>query len=353
MDAKSTKQFNSIVNYPLEVLWFSDKRSHVIIYRGNVAKENSAYVNVPHTNVVISTACTPALRQLFSDKTNRELVDIEALPRCSNTIPAAIRKFLGVRRRHGRKKQKISSKSGKPKESVHGIKRILVVDDDVQHCKFARRALTRRGYDVRTVHSGEDCLNYIARHGLPHLALIDIQMPGVNGIDLSKHLHTFSDLPIIMFTAVDTHETIANTISLYAEDYIIKPCSAAELQARVKRVLSRFGGFAYAHNNRIQVDEGLYVDFFARKIISTGKGMQPLTPIEAKLLYILMRHDGQTVTTEFLINRLWPDPSQSEHLHVFIYRLRQKMEPNPKSPIYIHTKRGVGYRFTLPSHYSR
>lgn len=350
MNEKSTKQFKSLGQYPLQVLWFSQKRSHVIFFRGTAMVEEDTYVNVPHTNVVISTACIDALRRLFTELSNRELFEIGALPRCSNTIPAAIRKYLGARSAHGRKKHKKPTAIAAPLTGLNDGKRILVVDDDLQHCKFAKRALMRCDYDVCTVQSGEECLTFIARHGLPHLALIDIQMPGMNGIDLSKRLHKFSDLPIIMFTAVDTNTTIAETITHYAEDYIVKPCSAAELEARVGRVLSRVGDFAYALNNRIRVDDVLQVDFYARKAFVTEKGVQPLTPVETKLLYVLMRHAGQVVTNSFLKNRLWPEGDHSEQLHVFIYRIRQKIEPNPNKPVYIHTKRGVGYRFMRPQH---
>ena len=99
-------------------------------------------------------------------------------------------------------------------------------------------------------------------------------------------------------------------------------------------------------NNRIQVDEVLQVNFYARKVYVAGKGTRSLTPIETKLLYILMRHAGKIVTNEFLINRLWQDDSYGDQLHVFVYRIRQKIEPDPKNPVYIQTKRGVGYRFT-------
>ncbi|MCP4423461.1 MAG: response regulator transcription factor [Chloroflexi bacterium] len=226
--------------------------------------------------------------------------------------------------------------------------RILAVDDSPLILRVVSVTLEDAGFQVSTAASGEEALELISRFGLPHLALVDINMPpGMDGFEFCDTVHEYSDLPIIMLTAIDHEETIIDAIEQYAEDYITKPFNAGELIARVRRVLRRIGDFAYTLDPVTDVDERLSIDFPGRKAIMNGKDIL-LTPTEAKLLYILMRSAGRTVTTDFLRRRLWPmERANEERLRVYVHRLRRKIESQSPSRQYISSERGIGYSFTV------
>ena len=224
--------------------------------------------------------------------------------------------------------------------------RILVLDDNFSMLRLVSTALQKSGFQVSTASSAEEGLDLIRRHGLPHLALVDIHMPyGMNGFEFCESVLAYSDLPIIMLTAVDEDETIIQTIDQYAEDYITKPFNPGELVARVRRVLRRIGDFAYTLTAETVVDGRLKVSFPFQRVYIDGNEVA-LTPTETKLLYILMRNAGQTVTTDFILRRLWPmETVYEDRLRVYVHRLRRKIESRPEEPAYILSQRGVGYSF--------
>lgn len=224
---------------------------------------------------------------------------------------------------------------------------ILVVDDSAMILRLVSIALEDAGFKVSTVLSGEAGLEFIQRFGLPHLALVDINMPpGMDGFEFCETVSEFCDLPIIMLTAINHEETIIQAIDQFAEDYIIKPFNTGELVSRVRRVLRRIGDFRYTYDPITKIDDYLAVDFPNRRVIVAGEDVS-LTPTETKLLYILIRSAGRTVTTDFLLRRLWPLERVSEdRLRVNIHRVRRKIEAEGGQP-YIASERGVGYSFTI------
>lgn len=225
------------------------------------------------------------------------------------------------------------------------LQRILVVDDDAAIRRLVQDKLEGAGYEVFAAASGQAALDVIGRRGMPHLAIVDLNMPGMNGFQFCEAIQQFSDLPIIMLSAVDEEETIIQGINRYAEDYVTKPFSPRELVARVERVLRRIGDFAYTLELSTQVDPRLAVDFPHQSAVVDGQAIA-LTPTETKLLYLLMRNAGRVVTTDFLLRRLWPMEEVFEDtLRVHVHRLRQKLEPVPSRPIYVLTERGLGYSF--------
>jgi DNA-binding response OmpR family regulator len=225
------------------------------------------------------------------------------------------------------------------------LQRILVVDDDPAIRRLLRDKLDASGYEVWTAASGNEALEVIGRRGMPHLAVVDINMPGMNGLRFCEAVLQFSDLPIIMLSAIDEEETIVGSISRYAEDYVTKPFSPRELAARAQRVLRRVADYGYTTGVVTEVDDYLSIDIPHQRAIVNGRPVQ-LTPTETKLLYLLMRNAGHTVTTEFLLRRLWPmDEVFEDSLRVHVHRLRHKIEPSPSRPRYILTERGVGYSF--------
>ena len=227
--------------------------------------------------------------------------------------------------------------------------RILIVDDDPAILRMVSDKLDRQGFKVFTATNGEEALAVIGRHGLPHLAIVDINMPGMNGFEFCRAVQAYTDLPVILLSAVDEEETVILGIEQFAEDYVTKPFSPRELVARVQRVLRRIGDFAYTLAPVTKVDDRLAVDFVHQQALLDGESIS-LTPTDTKLLYILMRNAGRTVTTGFLLRRMWPlEEVFEDTLRVHVHRLRQKIQADPAQLQYIITERGVGYRFVHES----
>lgn len=235
-------------------------------------------------------------------------------------------------------------------DTVHQT--IIAVDDNAYTLRIVQHTLTQAGYQVFTALSGEDAVKIIAERGLPHLAVVDLHMPsGMSGFEFCRTIHQYSDIPVIMLTAVNEENTVLEGLEKHAEDYMVKPFSPGELVARVSRVLQRIGHFEYALQPVIKVDDRLKIDFPDRRAIVAGESVL-LTPTETKLLYILMRNAGHIVTTEYILRRLWPDePAYEDRLHVHLHRLRRKIEDNEDMtrPRYIVSERGSGYVFYPPN----
>ncbi|MFL6193332.1 MAG: response regulator transcription factor [Thermoanaerobaculia bacterium] len=224
-------------------------------------------------------------------------------------------------------------------------RRILAIEDDPDILRLIRRELEAAGFEVWACPSAESALDTMSHKGVPHLALVDILLPGLDGLALALRLHEWSDLPIIMLTSVDEEETVVQAIERFAEDYIRKPFKPREMVARVERVFRRIGDFGYALQPMVRVDDYLSIDFAHQKAVVNRRDV-PLTSTETKLLYVLMRSAGRVVATDFLVRRLWPgDEVFEDTLRVHVHRLRGKIEPEPSRPRYVVTERGTGYRF--------
>lgn len=230
-------------------------------------------------------------------------------------------------------------------EEPDGAHRILVVDDDADIASLVQMTLEEEGLDVKTANSAKEAFDKIARDGLPHLAVVDIRMPGIDGLEFARKVQKYSDLPVIMLTAIDEEDTVVKAINEVAEDYVTKPFTPKVLAARVKRVIRRMGDFAFRLEAITVIDDRLAINFADKKALIDEQPV-PLTPTETKLLHILIRSARRTVTTEYLLRRLWPlDEVFEDTLRVHIHRLRQKVEPDPASPRYLITQRGIGYSF--------
>jgi len=224
------------------------------------------------------------------------------------------------------------------------LRRVLCVDDDRDILRILHHALVDAGFDVITASGGLSALEVIERRGLPDLAVVDICMPDLDGLELGRRIHSFCDLPIILLTAVNDEETVVQAIERVAEDYVVKPFRPRELVARVNRVMRRSGDFSLGGGREIEVDAGLRVDLVGQRVIVQGRE-QPLTPTESKILSILIQRLGHTVHNEYLLSRVWPfEEVFEEALRVHVHRLRQKIEADPRHPRRLLTKRGVGYR---------
>ncbi len=224
-------------------------------------------------------------------------------------------------------------------------RRVLAVDDDPSIRKIVQASLETADLEVWPAESGQQALEIIETRGLPHLAVIDIKMPGMTGLQLSAKIQEFLDLPIIMLTAVNNTQTEVHAINQLAEDYVTKPFTPEVLVARVQSLLRRIADFSYASEPKIQIDQRLAIEF-ARQIAYVDGRVVELTPTETKLLYILMRGAGHTLLTDYLLQRLWPREEVFEDaLRTHVYRLRKKIEASTRCPKYVLTRRGLGYSF--------
>ncbi|MDM8526815.1 response regulator transcription factor [Anaerolineales bacterium HSG24] len=223
--------------------------------------------------------------------------------------------------------------------------RILVVDDEPLMRQLLQDILVLANFEVMVAKSGQEALGIIANQGILHLAIVDINMPKMSGLELCEKIQAFIDLPVILVTAMDDEDTLVKGIEYYAEDYIIKPFRPRVLLARVRRILSRAYRSPQSFSRTIKIDAHLTIDFGKREA-NVAKKIISLTPIENKLLHVLVQNSNQIITTEFLLQRLWPlDEMFADTLRVHIHRLRHKIETTPNKPQYIVTERGVGYRF--------
>ena len=222
---------------------------------------------------------------------------------------------------------------------------LLLVDDNRDLLRLLQRRLEHDGYQVVATEDGRQALLALERQ-IPDLAILDLVMPGMDGFELAAEIKKRGDVPIIFLTAVGEVKTRVEGIRSYAEDYIVKPFDYQELLARVQRVLRRTAGQTSLREPLVVVDDDLSLDF-GRAEAHTSQGVIKLSVTEAKLLYHLVRHAGHTVPLNTLVARIWgyADETGPEALRVAIYRLRRKLEPDPKKPRYILTDREVGYRF--------
>ena len=229
--------------------------------------------------------------------------------------------------------------------------RILIVDDDAMAREILKRILEHAGYEVMTAGSGPEALRKL-HEGIPHLVVVDLMMPEMDGFELCRRIKSHLDVPIVILSAVAAVESKVEGLQMYAEDYIVKPFEKEELVARVQRVLRRYGESAGVEQPEVVIDQDLQINFVQHW--ARVKGQQvTLTPTESKLLFLLVRNAGRVVTNETLLAKAWAGDEEAyeEGLRVHISRLRSKIESNPSKPVYIQTKRGVGYRFSAKVNY--
>lgn len=225
---------------------------------------------------------------------------------------------------------------------VHGS-RILAVDDERQIRRSLQINLEARGYEVMTAESGEEAIQII-HHRLPDLALVDLLLPGMDGIELTKHLCETFQIPVIILSAIGEEKKKIEALEVGADDYVTKPFSMEELTARIRSVLRRT---ASLHGSDAVFKFGeLQVDFERREVRIREKPVK-LTPTEYDLLKYLIQNAGKIMTHGTILRAVWGPAyiDQSQYLRVFIGNLRKKLEKNTARPQYILTDPGVGYRF--------
>jgi len=223
---------------------------------------------------------------------------------------------------------------------------ILVADDDPRIVRLLTRNLQLAGYQTLAAHDGQQTLTLIESRE-PALVLLDVRMPGLNGFDVCKRVREFSTVPIIIVTAREREEDRICGLDLGADDYLAKPFGMGELLARVRAMLRRgqWDAIKSEQESRPRITVGdLTINLVQQQVTIHGHAVE-LTPTEFHVLAYLAQNLGHVVTPDLLLEHVWGEEYASEHhlLIVNINRVRRKVEPDPAHPIYIITRKGIGY----------
>lgn len=221
---------------------------------------------------------------------------------------------------------------------------ILVADDEPQMVGVIAYALQTAGFQVVMAYDGLQALQQIREHH-PDIVILDVTMPGVDGFEVCRRVRNETTIPVLLLTVKDEPEDVIKGLELGADDYMTKPFSTRELVLRVQAILRR------TRSRQVTVVESgpLRMDFERHRITLHNLPVE-LTPLEYRLLACLAANTGRVLTWQALLKEAWQlDAWQGskEMIKVQIHRLRQKLEPNPAQPRFIHTVRGVGYRFDV------
>lgn len=225
-------------------------------------------------------------------------------------------------------------------------KNILVVDDEPKITDVISSFLTNKGFNVFTAENGKQALNIFKQEDIM-LIILDLMMPEMTGEEVCKNIRAKSSVPIIMLTAKASEDDILDGLWLGADDYITKPFSLKELHARVEAVLRRTSGDLMAPTTRTTWNNGdLYIDF-EKNIIKKDNKILSLTPNELKILSVIIKYPGKVFTRAELIESAfgYDFNGYDRTVDTHIKNLRQKLEDDPRSPVYIVTIHGLGYKF--------
>jgi two-component system alkaline phosphatase synthesis response regulator PhoP len=225
--------------------------------------------------------------------------------------------------------------------------KILVVDDEEHIQELIKFNLEKNGYKVILADNGIDAIK-LAKENLPQLMLLDLMLPGMDGLDVCKEIRkdlSMSNMPIIMITAKGEEIDKIIGLELGADDYITKPFSVRELVARIKAILRRSSMQIVEKTFKVG---NLDIDFGKHEVLKSDIKID-LTLKEFELLEILISNKGRVMTRDFLLDKIWGYEyvGETRTVDVHIRHLRQKIEDDDKNPVYIQTIRGIGYRFNF------
>ena len=220
--------------------------------------------------------------------------------------------------------------------------RVLVVDDEAQIRRALATNLRARGYEVEQAETGEQALS-LAADRRPDAVILDIGLPGLDGIEVVRGLHGWSTVPIIMLTVREDDTDKIEALDAGADDYVTKPFSMGELLARLRAALRR--DMPHDEVAVVTTDE-FTIDLAAKRIVRDGADVH-LTPLEWGIVEVLVRHPGKLVSQRQLLQEVWGPQYEREtnYLRLYLAQIRRKLEPNPSQPTYFVTEPGMGYRF--------
>ncbi|HEX8942176.1 MAG TPA: response regulator transcription factor [Gemmatimonadaceae bacterium] len=224
---------------------------------------------------------------------------------------------------------------------------ILVIDDEPQIRRAVSNALTSCGHRVLEAATGRAGLDLAATQQ-PALIVLDLGLPDMQGIDVCRDVRLWSRAPIIVLSARYAEDEKVSLLGAGADDYVTKPFSLREFEARVQVQLRRAERFANGHTLGPLEIRGVRIDFAGHRVTRDGEDIR-LTRVEWKLLAALAAEAGRTLTHRQIFDAVWGRPfgNPQQHLRVHITHLRRKIEPDPSLPMLIVTEPGVGYRFQL------
>lgn len=228
--------------------------------------------------------------------------------------------------------------------------RILVVDDDPPSVKMTAFLLREEGYEVITADNGRKALE-LMQSSAPDLVIMDVMMPHIDGLEVTRRIRQTMDVPIIILSAKGETADKVTGLEVGADDYLAKPFEPSELIARVKAVLRRAETFNMGDMQSSLAVGDLRLDPMGYRIIRASDGREiELTPIEFRLLHVLMRNAGRVLNHDYLLSNAWGYDYEgySNQIAVYMRRLRTKIEKDPANPEYLLTVRGLGYKFEKP-----
>ena len=224
-------------------------------------------------------------------------------------------------------------------------KKILIVDDEPRMVELVSMNLKLEGFSVVAAENGHQAVEKVTRE-MPDLVLLDIMMPEMDGYETLRKIRAISPVPVIFLSVKGEETDRVRGLDLGADDYITKPFGSKELVSRIKAVLRRTEPENNVRKSEIIVDDDLKINFDERKVFVRGKEVK-LRATEYRLLYQLVTNAGKLMTHDTLLSRVWGPEYRDEDQYVRLYvnYLRQKIEKDPKTPKYILSERGLGYRF--------
>jgi len=221
---------------------------------------------------------------------------------------------------------------------------ILIVDDDIQFGELLSSKLRSEGFGVLHAHDGAEGIE-VVRERRPDLVVLDALMPRMDGWEACREIRKTSEVPIIFLSCIQEEKDKVRGLDLGADDYIGKPFGSSELLARIRAVLRREGPKSPRREEKIYVDGELVIDL-ARREAQLGGDPVTLTATETRILASLVRHEGEVVPQERLLAEVWGqvDGPSGDTVRQHIHHLRQKLEPDPRRPRRIVTRRAEGYQ---------
>ncbi len=221
--------------------------------------------------------------------------------------------------------------------------RVLIVDDEAAIRRYLHPILAAQGFNVYEAADGQEALDAVLIHR-PDLVILDLGLPDIDGIVVTRRLREWSQTPIIILSVREAEQDKVAALDAGADDYLTKPFGSSELLARIRVIQRRQAANV---NEPIFITGGLMLDF-SRRAVSVNEKEVQLTPTEYDILRLLVNSAGRVLTHRQLLRQIWGEDFENMHiLRVNISNLRAKLEPDPSRPTYIHTEAGVGYRLKV------